>query len=162
MVASITYFCFNQASSVAYQPNTASTKCPQVFAVIIFEPVNGISAELFQYFMDWMVSAGSGPTLPDSYNSALSPNTYPPFSDHDPTFCYAYAVSMIYTLVCSLADVTAGLLVGFLIYFLADCLVLVGSCGYSGVDFGSRKKQSFPLLSHIVCSKCLIVLLKST
>ena len=33
----------------------------------------------------------------------------------------------------------------------------IGGCGYSGVNFGSRKKQSFPLLSHILCSKCLIV-----
>ena len=27
----------------------------------------------------------------------------------------------------------------------------------SSVNFGSRKKESFPLLSHIVCSKCLII-----
>ena len=119
-VASITHFCFDQASPVAYQPNTASTKCPQVVAVILFEAVNGISAKLFQHFMDWMVSTGSGPTLPDSYNSALSPNAYPPFSNHDPTFCYAYAVSMIYTLVCSLVNVTAGLLVGLPVFFFGQ------------------------------------------
>ena len=33
----------------------------------------------------------------------------------------------------------------------------IGSHGYSGVNFGSRKKQSGLLPSHLICSKCFIV-----
>ena len=33
----------------------------------------------------------------------------------------------------------------------------IGGCGYSSVNFGSRKKQSGLLLSCIICSKCFIV-----